>query len=270
MVKLPLCAAAMALAVAWSASADSASISGIIANPKLCTGVSALRRGGSVTRLKIKEVKGEFSKTSGKFVVGGLEDDEYVLRVHLKGGGYIDGANMVLTVDEQSEKKMLSDDRKAIKDFIKNYPSRFVDIIRPLRIEGNGDFARVMVEKIRHRDYHSGKQGDIIWRMEVWKFEKLTGEWIRSQHGWHVLARERVSDKGRSSMKHADFAKVRWLFAPELAGFEIVKGKSIAGVKYTIPDKLDMSMGKVPGSIEKQIKEDRERLKKKQAEEGLI
>jgi len=257
------------LAAAWSSMVGAASISGKITNPGMATGVSAIRRGGSVTRLRIKEYKGKFDRKSGKFVISGLDEDEYVLRIRLKGGGNLDGAFMELPVDEKSDAKMTEEDRKQIKDFIKNYPTRFVDIIRPLRIAGNGEYARVMVEKIRHRDYHSGKKGDIIWRMEVWKFEKLTGAWIRSQKGWHVLARERVSDKGRKSMNHATFAKVRWVFDAKLAGYEIVGDKSVTGVKYTIPKKIDMAMGKVPRSIEKQIKEDRERLKKKVEEEGL-
>lgn len=262
-----VCTALLAL-LASTALAGGA-ISGRITNPEQCLGVSAVRRGGTVTRLRIYETQGSFSKRTGKFTISGLDDEVYDLRIHLKGGGYLDGARMALPEDERSDFKMTDDDREQIKDFIKNYPTRFVDTIRPLRIEGNGEFARVLVEKIRHRDYHSGKQGDIIWRMEVWKFEKQTGAWVRSQHGWYVLARERVSDKGRRSMDHETFAKVRWVFAPEIAGFEIVGGKSIKGIKYTIPKKIDMSLGKVLGSIEKQIKEDRERLKKQKEIEGL-
>jgi len=261
--------AAWAAAFCMAGILHAASISGTITNPDRCAGVSAIRRGGSVTRLRIHEFKGRFDPQTGSFTIRGLEEDKYNLRVHLKGGGYLDGALMALPEDEASERKMTDEDRQQIKDFIANYPERFVDIIRPLRIEGNGDFARVLVEKIRHRDYHSGKKGDIVWRMEVWKFEELTGEWVRSQHGWFVLARERISDTGRHSMTHDKFRGLRWVFTPELAGFEIVGDKSITGVRYTIPEKIDMSMGKVPGSVAKQIKEDRERLKKKQEIEGL-
>jgi hypothetical protein len=176
---------------------------------------------------------------------------------------------MSLQADEQSDEKLTEEDREQIQDFVRNYPDRFSDVLRPVRIEGNGRFARVLMEEIRHRDYHSGTGGDIIWRMEVWKFEKQTGTWVRSQHGWEVLSRERISDKAGRTMDHAAFAKLTWAFDPRLAGFDITDGKSFSGVTYAIPDKVDMAMGKAPGSVEKQIQEDRERLRKKQEEEGL-
>ena len=70
-------------------------------------------------------------------------------------------------------------------------------------------------------------------------------------------------------MDYDTFAPLTWVFAPEIAGIDIADGKSVSGVKYTVPDKIDVSMGKVPGSIEKQIAEDRECLRKKKEEEGL-
>ena len=246
--------------VAWAAT-----ISGVITNPQRCAGVSAIRRGGTVTRLRVKEIRGKFSPKTGKFVISRLKDGDYSLRVRLKGGGMIDGAPMKLDEEEESDRPLTDEDREAIKDFIVNYPVSFCDVFRPVSIQGNGEFARVIVEKIRHRDYHSGRKGDIVWRMEVWKFEKQTGAWVRCQHGWLVLARERVP----RTMKHDTFKNLRWSFDPKAAGLAIVGGKSLANVNYTIPAKLGMNMGKEPGSVHKQIKADRAKRKKKAQEDGL-
>ena len=256
----------LCLCLLFSAAAWAGSVSGVITNPGKCAGVSAVLRGGTVTRLKIKEHRGRFDPKTGKFAIGKLPDGVYSLRVRLKGGGMIDGAPMKLDEDETSDRPMTEEDREAIKDFVLNYPVSFCDVFRPIKIEGNGEFARVLVEKIRHRDYHSGKKGDIIWRVEVWKFENHTGAWTRSQHGWVVLARERIP----RTMKHDVFRGLRWLFDPKLASSEVYGKDAVRGVKYTIPDKLDASLGKIPGSVHKQIAADRAKRTKKQKEDGLL
>ena len=256
-----LCLCALLSAAAWAGS-----VSGVITNPKQCAGVSAILRGGTVTRLKIKERRGRFDPKTGKFSVKDLPDGVFSLRVRLKGGGMIDGAPMKLDEDEESDRPMTEDDRKAIEDFVLNYPVSFCDVFRPVVIKGNGEFARVLVEKVRHRDYHSGKKGDIIWRVEVWKFENHTGAWTRSQHGWVVLARERIP----RTMKHDAFRNLRWLFDPNLASFEAYGKDAVRGIKYTIPEKLDASMGKGPGTVHKQIAADRAKRKKKQDDDGLL
>ena len=266
-MRAPFLPALVAIAVcagAWDM-AMAAAIRGVIANPERCAGVSAILRGGTVTRLKVRETKGRFDPKSGKFKVSGLKDGAYDLRVHLKQGGRIDGASMTLTEDEASDQKMTDEDRRLIQELVDNFPVSFCDVFRLIRIEGNGEFARVLVEKIRHRDFHSGKRGGIVWRMEVWKFECHTGAWVKSQHGWYVLARERIP----RTMKHEVFRNLRWGFDPKLAGFRIAQGRSPKPVRYTIPAKVGMSMGKAPGSVHKQIKIDREKRKKKQEEDGL-
>lgn len=260
-------AALLALAATGVALADG--ISGVVANPGRCAGVSAIQRSVRGGRLRFTETKGEFDPRTGRFAIRGLAPGEYDLRVHLKGGGWVDGADMRMREDEQSGRPLTDEHRKMIDEVIENLPVAFMDTHRRLRIEGNGEFARVLVEQIRHRDYHSGTGGDIIWRVEVWKFEHFTGEWVRAQRGWVVLARERVSDAGRATMNHEQFRNQTWLFDPALAGFRVEKGEPVQDVQYEIPEKLDESLGKVPGSVQEQIEADRERRRKEAEHDGL-
>ncbi len=268
MVRTALCALAIALGLLAAVQAQPGAIQGVITNPRLCAGVSAIRRVASPTRLRIVETKGQFDPATGKFTISPLAENEYDLRVYLKSGGWIDGAaRLRLPENEKSPEPLTDNDRLALVKLIEDVPihSHFSDCYRAVRIEGNGRVARVIVEEIRHRDYHSGKKGDIIWRVWVCKCEKHTAEWIKSQHGWYVLARERIP----STMPIEKFNTLTWLWDPALSEIEVVNGKPAPQIKYTIPERLDASMGMLPGSVQKQIAADRERRAKAAAEDGL-
>jgi len=237
------------------APAGGGSISGVITPADRCTRVEALDRKGRDPR-KPRIVSGQYDPKTGRFHVTGLADAAYDLRIYL-AEGTIEG--MDLRPEPGRDDRAFSEqDRKTILTKIEKFPERFSDILRPLYINGNGSHAKVLVEKIRYRSFHSGKAGERNWRVEVWLYDYHYGGWMKRQHGWHVVARVRTN----VDMQPAAFRGLTRLFDPKLGGIDIEEGKAVADFRYAIPDKLDMAMGKIPGSIEKQAAEHKKKKEK--------
>ena len=231
--------------------AKTGSISGVIENPGKCTGVAALARGTGDPR-KMKVLRGQYDPATGRFAVGNLPPDTYDLRVYVPGG-WIDGANLRPAARQGEGKPIGEDDLKEIVDKIENFPDRFVDIIRPLAVAGTDTHAKVLVEKIRYRQFHSGKQGERVWRVEVWDYTSYYGGWVKEQHGWLVLSRIRAPF-GKTTAE--DLRNLLWLFDPALGGLRIEKGRAVAELRYRVPGKLTLAMGKTPGSLDRLVAED--------------
>ena len=254
----------MLLSVAASAVANS--ISGKITNPKKCTRVQALLRKGPGVKFPCvpKVFPAKYDAKTGEFRAGNLPEGEYDLRV-LVPGGWVDGADFRLEEDDGND-PFSKEDEKMLREYIEKYPDRFSDILRPIHIRGNGRYAKVLVEKIRARQFHSGAKGEITWRVEVWLFEKQTGAWVRPQRSVTVVGRLRVFNTAsrhyrRGNKMHAmagEFHRQVWLFSLEMGGFEVEEDEPVEGLSITVPE-ATMAHGKVAGSVKKQIEEWREK-----------
>jgi len=231
-------------------------LSGVVTNPDRCVGVQALLRHGEGVRYPClpRIYTGAYDKATGRFRIEGLPPGIYDLRLVMTDG-HVDGVDMRLTDD--TKEPFTEDDERAIRDFIANYPDSFNDIHRPVLLRGNGRQAKVLVECIRARQFHSGNPGEIIWRVEVWRFEKHTGAWVRSRRGAETVARLRVvPDGGADELQiSADrFRGLVWLFSPDLGGFEVGPDQTLEGLAVAVPE-VSIANGKVPGSVESQIEE---------------
>ena len=250
----------LAVAIAISAfpamaAAGAGSISGVIAPADRCTRVEALDRKGRDPR-KPRIVRGQYDPKTGGFRVTGLADATYDLRIHL-ADGTIEGMDL-RPEPRKGDRPFSEQDRKTILTKIEKFPERFSDILRPLYINGNGSHAKVLVEKIRYRPFHSGKAGERNWRVEVWLYDYHYGGWVKRQHGWYVVARVRTN----LDMQPAAFRALTRLFDPKLGGIDIEDGKAVTDFRYVVPEKLDTAMGKTPGSIEKQAAEHKKKKEK--------
>ncbi len=248
-------AIAISVVAALSASAGGGSISGVITPAGRCIKIEALDRKGRDPR-KPRIVRGQYDPKTGRFHISGLADATYDLRVHLTDGS-IEGMDL-RPEPGRDDRPFGEGDRKTILTKIENFPERFSDIIRPLYMNGNGSHAKVLVEKIRYRPFHSGKKDERNWRIEVWLYDYHYGGWVKRQHGWHVVARVRTN----RDMEPAAFRGLTRLFDPKLGGVDIGDGKAVSDFTYAIPEKLDIAMGKTPGSIEKQAAEHKKKKEK--------
>jgi hypothetical protein len=238
------------------------SIAGVIAPADRCAKVEALCRTAIAGKpapdpRKPYVFPGQYDSKTGAFTIPNLPDGDYDLRLSV-AGGTIEGADLRLepaTIDRQFD----DDDRKEILGKIENYPDAFMDIQRPLYLEGNGSHAKALVELIRYRDFYSGKAGEQVWRVEIWPFDYYYGGWVIRKHGMAAIARVRTN----VDMAPQAFHDLLRLFDPKVGGIAIKDGKPVSDFRYAIPEKLDMAMGKMPGSVERQAEEHR----KKKAQE---
>lgn len=255
-----LVAGALALLVlagaAPGATTGTGSISGIIMPPSRCTRVEALLRAGRDPR-KPQVFVGEYDGKTGAFRIANLPDGTYDLRLTVPGGT-IEGADLRPDKPSRDDREFSDEDRKEILEKIENYPESYLDIHRPLYLVGNGYHAKALVEGIRYREFHSGKPGEQVWRVEIWLYDYHYGGWVKRQHGWTVLARVRTN----VDMAPEAFRDLMRLFDPKLGGIDVRDGAAVADVRYEIPEHLDMRMGKTPGSIETQAAEHRKKKEK--------
>ena len=235
-------------------------ISGVIANPGQCQGVQALLRKGPGVKYPAapRAFPAEFDAATGAFHAQDLPDGLYDLRA-LVPGGSVDGVDMRLEQPDHEDDPFGPEDEKALRDFVANYPDAFSDVFRVLAIRGNPQYARILVEKIRAREFHSGKQGEITWRIEVWSMEKQTGAWVRSRRSTTTVNRLRVftgKPQRNSALQTtwADFEKLVSVYAPDMGGFELEDNGSVTGLKITLPE-ISEANGKVAGSVKKQVEE---------------
>lgn len=239
--------------------AEAAEVSGRVTDPDACRGVRLLLRENADWNRpwQPKEFVASYDEETGEFEASGLPAGRYDLRLMLEGGR-ADGADLRIE-DADEEDPFTAEDEAAIRELISNTPDAFMDIFRPIAIRGRGDRAKALVELIRARQFHSGKAGEIIWRVEVWSLERHTGAWIRSRGRSQVLCRLRVAAVGKdrratSNMDAATFRKLTWLFSPELGGIELEEETVLSDVEAVVP-KASPENGKTPGSVAEQIAE---------------
>jgi hypothetical protein len=106
----------------------------------------------------------------------------------------------------------------------------FYDKARVLHMAADHKHATLLVELMRTRDFHSGKGGEIIYRVELWYFENLFGGWAKDKNTEKVLVRWR--GQGTELPK-------RWQFLPELGGV-VAGGKAI---EVVLPEKVSEGNG---------------------------
>jgi hypothetical protein len=241
------------------------SISGVVTNPKMCNGIQALLRSGPGVTVpsKPKVYSGTLDRANGKFAIKNLPEGDYDLRL-LVTGGRVDGVDMRLEeaeMDEEDEPFGKADE-KQIRDFIANQPQAFMDVFRVIAIKGNSKYAKVIVEQIRVRPFHSGGDGDRIWRIDMWPFENQTGAWVRAMRGKRTFVRvysfqkpvKLYRKKRVDHMLAEDFEPMVWQFSGDIGGIEVDEDAVVAGLKVTVPE-INVKNGKVAGSVKKQAEE---------------
>jgi len=122
-----------------------------------------------------------------------------------------------------------------IEDFIRKMP-QFYDHCRPLWMAADNGHATVLVELIRNRDFHSAKQGEVIYRTELWYFENLYGGWAKDRNTEKVVTRLRGQP---------DKLPANLIYCPSLGG-QMASATQPAW-KLTLPEAPDPKRGIVRG-----------------------
>jgi hypothetical protein len=129
-------------------------------------------------------------------------------------------------------------DRKWLIDWV-NGLKLFENRKRVLDMDGTGDHARVLVEKLRDQQEGLSLPVDeptAFWRIERFEFVKRYGGWEKEK--FTVVVREKVAIRV--------FRTYRWMFEKKLGGFRVAAEGRTTVPEYAVPDKLDPERGRVP------------------------
>lgn len=225
--KLGFAVLALLAASAWtgSSAADTGSIRGALDKPHLVKAVTAINREDN------KKYPAKVDAKTGTFTIDGLPlGGTYDCVVDIQGAR-LEGVNLKVPHSDYEEEQPLSrQDVEALKKTTQSL-NQFEDKVEVLTIQGNIQHAAVLVNKLRTKDFVNSQPGEIIWRLEVWHFEKPDETWVKVQDElFVVLYRERLQQTA--------FAKKSLTLDPALGGLRLTKEKPIADVgKAALPTK---------------------------------
>ena len=169
--------------------AETGTITGTIVAPSGVTTITAVNRADEVD----KQYKGTFDAKSGKFSINKLPLGATYDVVSDWGAVRLEGVNLkVPPSDFEEEMPLTKEDTSAISKICKLL-NKFENEIEIMTITGNFQHAAVVLNKKRTTPFFESKPGEMIWRLEVWRFEKPEEHWIKVQDELAlVLYRQRL------------------------------------------------------------------------------
>jgi hypothetical protein len=201
-------------------------ISGTVDKPANVTKLTAINRAAD------KRFPGEIDAKTGAFTIKNLPlGATYDLLFEIGGGVQLEGVNLnVPHSDYEVEQPMTKADVKAVTEAAKSL-NQFENNVEVMMILGNIQHAAVVLNKTRTTPFVNQVPGEMIWRLEVWQFEKPDETWIKNQDDlFVVLHRERL--------QKADFDKKALTLDPALGGVRLSdKQANVELGKVVLPSK---------------------------------
>jgi hypothetical protein len=222
-----LCIAGLVRAMPASA-AEKGRITGTVDKPKLVKAVFAKDR---MSEEKDRIYPGKIDAKTGTFVVDGLALDAMYDLVIDYDAGRLEGVSLKVPPSDFEEEQPLTKEDLATLKKTCIVQSPFEDKIEVLAIEGNCQHAAILLNKLRTRPFYESKPGEIIWRLELWHFEKPEETWVKDQDElFIVFYRERLLKKV--------FDKKALTLDPKLGGLKpTAKKPALALGKIELPGK---------------------------------
>ncbi len=177
---------AVASSLAW-ADGGPGSITGRVEAPGEVAAIAAIDR---ATDKKYSAT----IEPAGRFVIGGLPAaGTFDVLVDYKDGARLEGVNFkVPRSDYEEEQPLAPEDVDTIKGQVKHL-NKFEDEVDILAVSGNIQHAAVLVNKLRTRPFVNSKPGEVVWRCELWRFERPEETWVKVQDElFLVLYRQRI------------------------------------------------------------------------------
>jgi hypothetical protein len=207
-------------------SADTGSIRGTVDNGDKVTAVTAIDRSGETD----KKYKGTVDAKTGKFRVDKLPVGKKYDIVIDAGAVRLEGVDLTVPAsDFEEEMPLTKEDIKAVQKISRDL-NKFENEIDIMTVRGNCQHAVAILNKRRTTPFYESKPGEMIWRLEVWRFSKPEESWLKSQEELGlVLYRERLQKDV--------FAKKSLTLAPALGGVSVTeKAKHVDLGKVVLPD----------------------------------
>lgn len=207
-----------------STDAHAATITGVINQPKAVTSVVAVDRQSS------KRFPGKIDAATGKFTVDGLPGDAVYDCIIDYGKARLEGVNFKVPRSDYEEEQPLSDeDIATIKTKVLSM-NKFEDKVEIMAIRGNIQHASILLNKLRTKPFYDSKPGQIVWRAELWHFERPDETWLKVQDEMFiVLYRERI--------QASEYEAKSITFDPALGGIELADANAKADIgKIVLPE----------------------------------
>jgi hypothetical protein len=204
---------------------EKGTISGTLDKPAQATAVTAINRADD------KHYPGKIDAKTGQFTIAGLPLGATYDILLDAGAARLEGINLKVPRSDYEEEQPLSkDDIKSIKAKALEL-NQFEDRVEVMAVVGNIQHAAVILNKLRTRAFVNSNEGEVIWRLEVWHFEKPDKAWFKVQDElFQVLYRERLQKK--------NFKKKSLTLDPALGGIKLTEKKPKADVgKVALPSK---------------------------------
>jgi hypothetical protein len=211
------------------ATADTGALLGTIDKPDSVKSITAIFRDDRPLTYEAR-----LDPKTGEFTIDKLPFDKpYDLIVELKNGARLEGVNLRVKRTDyiDGDPPLIKDDEAKLKE-ITTKLSKFEDVHEYLAVGGNCQHAAVVVNKLRTRPFYESKEGEIIWRLEVWFYEReeLDDPWVKDQGTLFVV-------HYRERMQKADYDKKSITLDPKLGGLRpTAKEAKIDVGKLKLPD----------------------------------
>jgi hypothetical protein len=208
-MRLRWLAALLALGLGRATAAEPGVISGKLDRPDVLTAARAVNRDEPD-----KKYPGEVDAKTGAFVIKGLPLGATYDVVLEASPAILEGINLkVMRSDFEEEQPLTKDDAETIEKTARSL-NKFENKIEVLGVFGNIQHAAIVLNKLRTDAFYGSNPGEMIWRLEVWRFERPDETWIKRQD-------ELATVHYRKRMQKTDFAKVALTLEPALGGIEL-------------------------------------------------
>lgn len=219
-----LLAGALPHGVAVGHGALTGSIRGTVQPAELASGIKAVDRAGGTA------IAGTIDPGTGAFAIDGLAPGTAYDCIIEYPGGRLEGIDMSVPRSDYEEEQPLGvEDEAIIREKI-DAMNRFEDRVEVLALEGNIQHAVVLLNKLRTRPFYGSAPGEVIWRLERWRFECPEETWVKVRDElFTVLYRERITA--------SDYEKKAITLDPALGGLRPDgNGLQIQMGSVTLPD----------------------------------
>jgi hypothetical protein len=205
--------------------AETGTIRGKVAKADLVTAVTAIDRATD------KKYPGKIDAKTGQFTLADLPLGATYDCILDAGPVRLEGVNLkVPRSDYEEEQPLTKEDIETIKKTALSL-NKFENEIEVLTVAGNIQHAAVVLNKKRTTPFYESKPGEMIWRLELWRFEKPEETWIKVQDEFAIVFY-------RQRLPKTDFDKKALTLDSSLGGIKLdAKQKKVELGTVTLPSK---------------------------------